>query len=100
MDEIESRLRIVLGDVGILVERDDILEQIADQICGDPLNNPNFVNGDDGSPSSMLSFSWMISLVFQDPLTCYWKDIQHLDMARRRKFRGSLHGMRRSQTEI
>ena len=99
VDEIESRLRIVLGDVGILVEWDDRLEQIANQICGDHLNNPNFVNGDDRAIDDALIFLDDLT-AFQDPLTCYWKDIQQLDTARRRKFRGSLHDMRGGQKEI
>lgn len=96
--EIESRLRVVLGDVGIAVEEDDILEWIADRTWRDSLNDRHFVNGDDGMIDDALIFLDDLS-AFQDPLTCYWKEIRQMEAVRPRRLRNYLNGRWRGQTE-
>ena len=89
--EIESRLRIMLGDVGVAVEEDDILEWIADRTWRGPLNNRQFVNGDDRMIDDALIFLDDLSS-FQDPLTCYWKEIRQIEAGRPQRIRNFLHG--------
>ena len=69
-DEIDARLRIMLGDMGIPVEEDPLPESIAHQCSG---HEPQSRNGHDGVVDEAISFLDQLSLE-RDSRTYYWKD--------------------------
>lgn len=79
LDEIDSRLRLVLGDVGIVVEDDPALALIVDQSW--PTDAP--VVGHDGIIDEAIAFIDHLSQT-RDLRTYYWKDIQQMETAVRR----------------
>ena len=69
-DEVDSRLRFMLGDMGIPIEEDPLLESIAHQCSGHvPLSS----NGRDGVIDEAISFLDELSLD-RDPRTYFRKD--------------------------
>ena len=75
-DEIEARLRLVLGDMGIPVEEDLILESIANQSFS---HDPSSTDGHGGIVDEAISFLDDLSLA-KDPRTYYWKDATRRDL--------------------
>ena len=82
VDEIESRLRLVLGDVGILVEEDPALAPVVDQSW--PADAP--VGSDGGIMDDAIAFLDNLSQT-RDLHTYYWKDIQQMEVRRLREAR-------------
>ena len=76
VDEIESRLRLVLGDVGILVEDDPALAPIVNQLW--PENAPVVSHG--GIMDEAIAFIDNLSQT-RDLRTYYMKDIQQMEAA-------------------
>ncbi len=79
VDEIESRLRLVLGDVGIVMENDPALTSIIDQSW--PTNTP--VGSHDGIIDDAITFIDHLSQT-RDLHSYYRKDIQQMEAAVRR----------------
>ena len=82
VDEIESRLRLVLGDVGILVEEDPALAPVVDQSW--PADAP--VGSHGGIMDEAIAFLDNLSQT-RDLHTYYWKDIQQMEVRRLREAR-------------
>ena len=89
-DEVEINLRLVLGEVGILV--DEVAgEATAGQLWRDWQGEPPSEDGHSGVIDEAVAFLEASGLL-ENPLNCYWRDIRRLEAESSRRLRASPAG--------
>ena len=87
-EEVEIDLRLVLGEVGIVVEENVTEESMTSLLWRDWQDEPPGEGGHGGIIDEAVVFL-RVSRLFQDPLTSYWRDIRRLETASSGRLRAS-----------
>lgn len=89
-DEVEINLRLVVGEVGIVV--DDVVEESTfGQLWRDWQAEPPSEDGHSGVIDEAVAFLEASGLL-ENPLNCYWRDIRRLETESSRRLRASPAG--------
>ena len=86
-DEVEINLRLVLGEVGIVVD-EAVGESTTGQLWRDWQDEPPNEDGHSGVIDEAVAFL-EASGVLENPLNCYWRDIRGLEAESSRRLRAS-----------
>ena len=86
-DEVKINLRLVLGEVGIVVD-EAVGESTTGQLWRDWQDEPPNEDGHSGIIDEAVAFL-EASGVLENPLNCYWRDIRRLEAESSRRLRAS-----------